>query len=875
MSQSTLLQEVQTWDEKRCKEGVDDALPHLICDFTNGTMSDQRLTILRALASSFLPVINISEFQDKVFAKVLPTVLMDIVDNMVLFVSCASKSSEVRFGYIASLPPSAVHVVKGSFEHCKESNTLYGDLFQDVSEHLMHLFKKAHQLQKALMSLMDLLPLTSDTPDECIEGFVQVCCAFHDVCCIIGKMDSALMVATWKFLVKLITKRKEYMQYKLDVSAMVSSLCSDIQNHFESCLDQAPSSNPSHPSGDEKAFQRTLKICHLSAKMLVHLLKEYRQLAMLKPMTLYEMILTFYSKSSPSLDAPDLAKQSHEGLKNSLLVCIEPILQLICNEARFCEVVTKCDNKVSDNHDFAQCMLLSAVMKQLPSCDDEAQAMWLAPQHLPHDEPRVNILEAMFSSISECYPELTLPVELPGEKCDGKPPENVSFHQYLVTHISAYIASVQAKHFYLVESALLKWCLSPHTHVALVAMDVWCFLARYSSAEVCNNHVRRLLEVLNQVPAGHHSTQHTHLSLLVGRLIGFMTAGHQFQLVSEFPPSEYPNIWSCLPLLAFDENTQKTICDDIISKANQGISHWLSTEPKTLTNVYNLCCHVAVLSNVYQNYEQSQPPISKQQHSSVIQTVEQLWSSLNIECIKDHVILILLLHISSCLLNNLKNQTLIKVMEQLSSAVCAGAGADTRLAISAFLGSMGKLTLTNDEQVDHVLSRIANMFSLFLSDQCYVVHQHAVVVFSEFAEETAYESIVTDSLADESIQANVVQFLHQIPYAVTDNQQTEIANLKLQKDIIKEKQLNSHLHNVAKRKDIGDTIKTTENDEIIEPAPKRCKGEQDVDSLRSVVTQLEAFVAKVQVLKQDIGSLPNWFKQDVMDIGKQLMDICG
>ena len=75
--------------------------------------------------------------------------------------------------------------------------------------------------------------------------------------------------------------------------------------------------------------------------------------------------------------------------------------------------------------------------------------------------------------------EFNIPVMLPGVMCNGQAQRNVSLHEYVTTHLCGYVASVPAKHFSVVERVLLTSVLDTSINVALTAMDVWCFLARY------------------------------------------------------------------------------------------------------------------------------------------------------------------------------------------------------------------------------------------------------------------------------------------------------------------------------------------------------------------------------------------------------------
>ena len=46
---------------------------------------------------------------------------------------------------------------------------------------------------------------------------VTVCSGFHDLCIIIGDMDSTLLVSTWRFVIKMVCKHKEPLKNVLQV----------------------------------------------------------------------------------------------------------------------------------------------------------------------------------------------------------------------------------------------------------------------------------------------------------------------------------------------------------------------------------------------------------------------------------------------------------------------------------------------------------------------------------------------------------------------------------------------------------------------------------------------------------------------------------
>ena len=82
-------------------------------------------------------------------------------------------------------------------------------------------------------------------------------------------------------------------------------------------------------------------------------------------------------------------------------------------------------------------------------------------------------------SYSLGYVEFNMPVHLPGIVCKGQAQQDVTLHQYVTTNLCGYAAAVPARHFGVIETTLLGGVLDGDIGVALVAMDVWCFLARW------------------------------------------------------------------------------------------------------------------------------------------------------------------------------------------------------------------------------------------------------------------------------------------------------------------------------------------------------------------------------------------------------------
>ena len=90
------------------------------------------------------------------------------------------------------------------------------------------------------------------------------------------------------------------------------------------------------------------------------------------------------------------------------------------------------------------------------------------------------------------------------------------------------------------ESCLLENVLQPQRHRALLAVDVWCFLARFGSADLCRAHCALLSRLYvtsladGFAGASDDSAACLHLQLLIARLVKFLAPEHQASAAARF-----------------------------------------------------------------------------------------------------------------------------------------------------------------------------------------------------------------------------------------------------------------------------------------------------------------------------------------------------
>ncbi|VCW79659.1 unnamed protein product, partial [Gulo gulo] len=270
------LEELRSWPEELCRRELPSVLPRLLSMYQHSDNWIEHIQILKIIVEMFLPHMNHLTLEETFFSQVLPktvklfddmmyeltsqarglsshnleiqTTLRNILQTMVQLLAaltgcvqhvCATQDS-IILENIHSLPSSILHVIKSTFVHCKDSESVYSGHLHLVSDLLQALFKEAYCLQKQLMELLDMVcmdPLIDESDD--ILNMVIVIHSLLDICSVISSMDHAFHANTWKFIIKQSLKHQSVIKNQLKHRDVIASLCEDILFSFHSCLQLA------------------------------------------------------------------------------------------------------------------------------------------------------------------------------------------------------------------------------------------------------------------------------------------------------------------------------------------------------------------------------------------------------------------------------------------------------------------------------------------------------------------------------------------------------------------------------------------------------------------------------------------------------------
>ncbi|XP_006887520.1 PREDICTED: uncharacterized protein C1orf112 homolog [Elephantulus edwardii] len=817
------LEELSSWPEELCRRELSSILPRLLSMYQHSGSWTEHIQLLKIIVDMFLPHMNHLALEKTFFSQVLPktvklfddmmceltsqakelssqnleiqSTLRNILQTMVQVLGtltgcvqrvCATQESIVLEN-IHSLPSSVLHVIKSTFAHCKNSESIYSGQLHLVSDLLQALFKKAYSLQKQLMELLDMVcmdPLVNKNDD--ILNMVIVIHSFLDICLIISSIDSAFHANTWKFIIKQSLKHQSLLKNHLKHKDIITSLCEDIICSFHSCLQLAEQMAQSdiQDNSDYRLFQKTLKLCRFFANSLLHYTKEFLPFLSDSCCTLHQLYLQIHSKFPPSLYATMISKAQQEEIAGTFLVTLDPLISQLLTFQPFVQVILDRELDLPCELQFPQCLLLVVILDKLPSKPEDVQMLWCAESRVSEDKARISLLKALFCSFEQCSAELSLPVRLQGVNNKGQAQVAVTLYQYICVHLCTFIASSHPSVFPELDAALLNAVLSAKMITSLLAMDAWCFLARYGTAKLCAHHVTILAHLIKSCPG--ECYQLTNLSILFRRLFFFMAPPYQVEFIQKFSPKEAENLslWKYLSFQALPSDLRKETASEVTRASIAQCREWLRSS-RTVGELQSLNTALSALLAVCNSAGET---LDIGQQTAIIEIASQLWALLNIKQVMNQPYVqqtvSLLFPLLGIFIQTLDPQLINQVVTLQTSLLKLEPPDHVRLAMLDFVSSLGKLFIPHAFQ-DKILPSLSSVFALLLTDGNWLLEQHSLEAFTQFAEGTNHEDIVPQCLSSEETKNKVVSFLEKTGL-IDENQTAKIERLKQERRVFQE-----------------------------------------------------------------------------------------
>ncbi|XP_073414101.1 FIGNL1-interacting regulator of recombination and mitosis isoform X3 [Dendrobates tinctorius] len=841
MSQTDLLEEMSGWSPETCQRELPAALPQLCSRFQCSDNWNEKIRLFKIITELFLPHIHVLELEQDVFVKLLPqavdhfhnllseisrqasmlssqnievkNTLRNILQEMSHWIAAltacvrhvCSIEEAVHFENIQSLPSSVLQILTATFTHCKDGDSVYYGRLNLVSDLLQALFKEAVTLEKQLMELLDKTTISASSPVTEITGMVCVVHTFLDICVIVSKMDHAVHANIWKFIIKQTVKHHALVKKHLRHNEIVRSLCDDILLSFQSCLHLAEHIKlmGTQEITDQRLFQKTVKLCRFFANSLVHYTKEFIQFLAGSCVSFHQLYLQIHSLFPPSLYAVPMSDIHKNELDSVFLGVIEALILQLLTFRPFMELVLSKFQDLPPEHHLPHCLILIHIMNKLPTLPDELQILWCTSSKSP---ARMSIFQAVLQSFARCSPEIALPVVLQDELGKGQNPITLTFYQYVCTRVCACI----------------------------VLLPPGCFA-----------------ELVKSSPS--HAYQLTHLTVLLRRLLFLMDADNQVEFMKKFSPAQEGNLsfWQHVSLSALPRALTLQVQTGLLT-AGFSQCRKLLKSMFTIEDIKQLNVSLSALLTACHSFEKH---LNTQQQCDVMDIISQLLSRLSMKQIAGQPLLLettcRILDLFEFVLKKVEPPMLRKVLSLISSLCQEEAPSHVKLAVLDILLLLGRIIIPQEIQVA-VLSKVSVLFSMLLSDKTWIVKQHALEAFTQFAEQTSYEEIVPQSLTSEETKNYVVCFLNKNILLA------EEGNIRLQR-LKEEKQVLESFFSKTKMKRKDEPVST-------EPSAKHPRKDTFTDEEFEVhIKAAEKSLILIQSLLQE-NSTPQWLPERLSNI---------
>ncbi|POI32630.1 hypothetical protein CIB84_003618, partial [Bambusicola thoracicus] len=222
--------------------------------------------------------------------------------------------------------------------------------------------------------------------------------------------------------------------------------------------------------------------------------------------------------------------------------------------------------------------------------------------------------------------------------------------------------------YYTKEYALLDAVLGSSMITSLLAMDSWCFLARYGTAELCAHHC--------------------------------MVVAHLVEFAHKFLPEEVENlaVWQHVSLRALTPDLGKRVVRELCTAALAQCRRWLNSrhawgELKPVNVAFSV---LLVACNF------SGDALEAELQTSILGVLGQFWTFLQAKQVSDEPCLqqtlCLLLHLLEFFIQAIDAQLISQVFSLLSSLLRLDPPDHIRLAMLDFLSSVGKVFIPQEVQ---------------------------------------------------------------------------------------------------------------------------------------------------------------------------------
>ncbi|XP_050051147.1 FIGNL1-interacting regulator of recombination and mitosis-like isoform X2 [Dermacentor andersoni] len=605
-------------------------------------------------------------------------------------------------------------LVHSSYAHWKVYKAVYGEHFSKVEDTLGNLSNQTVQLQMVLVQSLENVDFATSHEKQLVS-LSNVCEKLRRLAILLQDLDLKMLISARKILVKTLLQYRDCLKRTFNIDAAVVDLCSYVTEWLLKLEKPVK----------ESTFIVEMKAVAFHLRLLDSLLSKYEGFYSSSMKDIVKMIVVLSRMPSLDVHTSGLTAAQRSSLMLHVWIAAEHLVALLATNSDFCTTVLDFD--VCENCWCGYLLMLLTILDHITTTSD----IWLQPLG------KRSIVDLVFDCTDKCILELQCPVSLDYSTGDGKPPRKVGLYENICIHMCRFVAVLLESHFPVLENTLLKNVLCESHWKAFLASDVWCFVARYGTPQLCYEHVQLLVRLV-KLTASVHITGHVRVKQLLTRLFHFLADEHKAQLLQSH--SDDLLILSILPSSEFTSTLRANVLQLLNKLACKNIT---SVELKTLEH---LLCHMR---------NNSKP---KDHHLPVAILSQALRAipvhrSLVCSTLSEHIISLVMSQVAV-----LSDNALSDVLSTLESLYESEVDFLQTLTV-LHLPYFGVIPNIPSPQKAEVCERLSRLFSLVLSSENYVIKHMAMLSFAQFAQVTQHDIVITKAIEWPSLKEAVTSFL--------------------------------------------------------------------------------------------------------------------
>ncbi|XP_042222652.1 uncharacterized protein C1orf112-like isoform X3 [Homarus americanus] len=659
---------------------------------------------------------------------------------------------------------------------------IYGSHLEHVKESLSALFHHAVDLSTQFTTLLSKLTFNSFCDDD-LEVLLQVC----EQLCVTATSLSQLSeirccVVVWRAYTSLVQHHHGELVTRIDISVPLTPLVKEIKDGLD-LIASIPVKNVTMAEKDQKVVQRIIKMTSFCLKVIIALCEKFRGYLRGSHSLLVSLLLLLFRFSPNNVTLQLYPDSIKNDIERQATIGIEPLLIHLRRDEEFIKMMFKMDQDGTEilAEDWGNYLLLLLAVCVPPST---ISALY-----------NNTFITKIFMVVKKCHASFSFPCVMDGVMYGGRPRYKVALYEHLLIRMCTLVATLEIQNFEALEQVLVQWLLSGQTWPALLAADLWSFVARFGTSELCKNHCTVLMDVLPQTPPSSHQRLMT--ASLLSRLLPKLTSHHRQEIISNFKDTGDNVITRFIILQAGNEDgtPETNLINDVVNTCTEKMNLFLarSASEQTVMKVVDELNYVAPLLLIFTSTKNKDtaPHIA-----NFTRILTQLWTRIPEDYIGCSLVDLMLSHLlkaTTSVLSCFSNSQLLQILS-VCKECCTKGSPIVGVALCDLVEALGHCHFTQSLEHSSILSLISDVISQVLKSSNPLVQQCALDAFVAFGQHTIHEEVLPMCLTycEKELQDQVTNYLQQEPHVLPSGQSRmslfqqqniTILDIQLQKDL--------------------------------------------------------------------------------------------